>query len=67
MGSADRTIRMLVAVVLVAVYLLGDARGGWWLLLPVVACIMALTSISGFCPLYKVFGIHTKLGHKKPA
>lgn len=67
MGSADRTIRLLVAVVLSVIYFLGEEKSGWWLLLPAIACIMALTSIAGFCPLYKVFGINTKTGHKKPA
>jgi hypothetical protein len=67
MGSADRAIRMLLAVVLSLLYVLGEEKGGWWLLLPIIACIMALTSIAGFCPLYKAFGINTKTGHKKPA
>jgi hypothetical protein len=58
-GLADRILRLVVAMgaLLAGLALgIGDAVGIVFL---VVAAIMFLTGVVGFCPLYRVFGINT--------
>ena len=53
-GTIDRTIRVVVGLVLVALAFAG-ALGAWaW-----IGVVPLLTGIIGFCPLYKLFGINT--------
>ena len=56
-NGLDRVLRFMVAIILVA---LGFYVTG---ILSVVAYILVIvmfvTAVSGFCPLYKVFGINT--------
>lgn len=59
MGSIDKSIRLIIAVVLVALYFSGLATGIWGIVGLVVAAVMGLTSVVNFCPLYVVFGINT--------
>lgn len=58
-GSIDKSIRLIIAVVLVASYFAGLVTGSWGILALVVAAVMALTSLVNFCPLYGLFGINT--------
>ena len=58
-GSADRTIRLVLAVVaLVAAYLagFGSVLG---IVLVVLAAVLAVTAVVRFCPLYRLFGAST--------
>ena len=59
MGSIDKSIRLIIAVVLVASYFSGLITGTWGIVGLVIAAVMALTSLVNFCPLYGVFGINT--------
>ncbi len=59
MGSTDRFIRLMVAVAIAALYWLGFLSGVWATVLLVVAGILFLTSLVGFCPLYRLLGIQT--------
>jgi len=59
MGITDRAIRLLIAVLLVAVYFLGVVEGIVGTVALVVAAVFTLTSVISFCPLYAVFGINT--------
>ena len=59
MGSLGKTVRLLIAVVLIALYFLGVVEGVIGTIAWVVAAIFILTSIISFCPLYAVFGITT--------
>lgn len=59
MGSADKTIRLLIAAGLVALYFLGVLEGVIGTIALVVAAVFTLTSVISFCPLYAVFGINT--------
>lgn len=59
MGSADRIIRLLISIVLVALYFTGTVTGTLGIVLLVVAVIFAFTTLVGFCPLYRLFGINT--------
>jgi len=59
MGTIDRAIRILVAVVFVALYLMQIVTGTIGIVLLVLAVVFALTSFISFCPLYWPFGINT--------
>lgn len=64
MGLADRLLRLLIAVTLAFVYLSGTVTGGWQIFLAVVMCILAVTAVLGFCPLYSLLGLNTSEGSK---
>ena len=59
MGSIDKTVRLLIAVILVTLYFLGVVEGVIGTVALVLAGIFMLTSIVSFCPLYPVLGINT--------
>ena len=57
MGSADRIIRLLIAVIVAVLYFTGTVSGTLGIVLLVLAGIFVLTSFISFCPLYAPFGI----------
>jgi len=59
MGTADRAIRVIVAVIFGVLILTNAVSGVLAGVLGVLAVIFVLTSIVGFCPLYAPFGIST--------
>ncbi|RTE52388.1 DUF2892 domain-containing protein [Arenibacter aquaticus] len=59
MGNLDRILRFMVAAVLVWLFYTGTISGIWGILLVVLAVVFFLTSLMGFCPLYRPFGIRT--------
>ncbi|HCE54593.1 MAG TPA: DUF2892 domain-containing protein [Lutibacter sp.] len=59
MGSADKLIRVLIAVVIAVLYYLGKIEGTLALVLLAFSLIFLLTSLFSFCPLYVIFGINT--------
>ena len=59
MGNIDRVIRMIVAIVLVALFFMGKIEGALGYVALAVAAIFALTSVISFCPAYAIFGIRT--------
>lgn len=60
MGGADRTIRILVAVVLAVLYFTGHLTGTLGIVLLVLAIVFVLTSFISWCPAYLPFGISTR-------
>ncbi|MDZ4746639.1 MAG: DUF2892 domain-containing protein [bacterium] len=60
MGSADKIIRILVAVVIVVLYFSGQVSGLAAIILLVLAGVFILTSFMSFCPLYLPFKISTR-------
>ncbi len=60
MSSADRIIRVIIAVIFAALYFTGTVPGTLGLVLTIVAVVFLLTSLIGFCPLYTLFGMRTK-------
>ncbi|HUI30307.1 MAG TPA: DUF2892 domain-containing protein [Candidatus Acidoferrales bacterium] len=60
MGSVDRTIRVIIALLIGILYLAGQINGILALILGIVAVIFLLTSIVSFCPLYVPFKLSTK-------
>lgn len=59
MGSADRIVRLLAAVIIAVLYYGGYISGTLGIVLLVVAVVFALTSFVSFCPAYLPFGINT--------
>ncbi len=58
-GMADRVLRVIVGVALVALYVMGTVAGGWGLAALVVGIIALVTGVVGMCPLYMILGIST--------
>jgi hypothetical protein len=59
MGGADRTIRIILALVFAALYYFGVVEGTLAYVLLALGAIFLLTSLINFCPLYTLFGINT--------
>ncbi|WP_317897616.1 YgaP family membrane protein [Aurantibacillus circumpalustris] len=59
MGTADRIIRIILAVVMIGLFLTDAITGTWAYVLMAAAIIFLLTSVISFCPLYLPFGIKT--------
>lgn len=59
MGTADRIIRTLAAIVIGVLYFTNVVSGALGVVLMIVAVIFLLTSVISFCPLYTLFGIST--------
>ena len=59
MGTADRIIRVAVALIIGILYFTGTISGVLGIVLLVLAGVFVVTSLIGFCPLYLLFGIKT--------
>lgn len=59
MGNADRTIRTLLALVMLALYYFDVVTGTLGIVLIVLSVIFLLTSFISFCPLYAPLGLST--------
>ena len=59
MGSTDRIIRVIIALIVGALYFTGNISGTLGIVLLVLAGVFLLTSFINFCPLYAPFGIST--------
>ncbi len=59
MGSADRIIRVLIAVVIAILYFTNVLNEPIAIVLLVLAGIFVATSFMSFCPLYLPFGLST--------
>lgn len=57
MGGADRTIRIILALVVGALYHFNVISGTLAYVLLALATMFVLTSFVGFCPLYTLLGI----------
>jgi hypothetical protein len=60
MGTTDRIIRTLLAIIIGVLYFTNVVGGTLGLVLLIVAVIFLLTSLVSFCPLYAPFGISTR-------
>ena len=59
MGPADKSIRILLAV-LFAVLIIANVVSGWLaIVLGILAAVFLLTSFMSFCPLYLPFKLST--------
>lgn len=60
MGSSDKVVRLLIAIVIVGLYFTNIISGIVTIILLAIAGIFILTSFMSFCPLYFPFGISTR-------
>ena len=60
MGSADKIIRVVLAVVFGILYFTGTVTGALGIVLLIVGAIFLITPLINFCPLYSVLGINSK-------
>lgn len=58
-GTIDKAIRILVAVVVVVLYLTHVISGALAIILLALAAIFVVTSILSFCPIWRIFGLST--------
>ncbi|MFH4967421.1 DUF2892 domain-containing protein [Gaetbulibacter sp. M240] len=65
MGVADKAIRVLIAIVIAALYYFNVIEGTLAYVLMALALIFLITSFISFCPLYKPFGISTNKSEEK--
>jgi len=59
MGTIDKVIRILVAVVFAVLFFTNVVTGTLGIILLVLAVVFVFTSLISFCPLYWPFGINT--------
>jgi len=58
-GSTDRAIRILIAIVLGVLIYTNVVTGTLAVVLGIVGAVFVLTSLVSFCPLYRIFGMST--------
>lgn len=59
MGTADKVIRISIAVFIGVLYLTNTISGTLAIILGIFATAFVITSFISFCPLYLPFGIST--------
>lgn len=59
MGTTDKLIRIVLAVVVAILYYTDVINGTLALVLGILAAVFVFTSFISFCPLYAPFGINT--------
>jgi hypothetical protein len=59
MGTADRAIRTVVAIVIIVLWLADVISGTLALILGIVAALLLVTSVVRICPAYLPFGLST--------
>lgn len=60
MGTTDKVVRILVALVIAVLYFTNLISGTLAIVLLILAGVFILTSFISFCPLYLPFGISTR-------
>lgn len=60
MGTIDKVLRVLVAIVIFSLYLGNQISGMAAIILLILAGVFILTSVIGVCPLYLPFNLSTK-------
>ncbi|MDC6389315.1 DUF2892 domain-containing protein [Maribacter sp. PR1] len=59
MGSTDKTVRIIIALAVLALYYFNFIEGTLAYVLLALSAIFLLTSFISFCPLYTLFGMNT--------
>jgi hypothetical protein len=67
MGTADRVIRILIALAVAVLYFTHRISGTLAIVLGIVAIVFLLTSLVGSCPGYLPFGLSTRKPPTGPA
>ena len=58
-GNADRLLRLIIALIIITLYFMGNLIGMAGNLLFFIGIIILLTSMFSFCPIYKIIGINS--------
>ena len=58
-GSTDKVVRLALAIVLIVLFYKSILSGILGIIALIVAFVLTLTSLIGFCPLYTLLGINT--------
>lgn len=58
-GSTDKWLRIIAAIVIMALSYFDVINGTLEMVLLVVGIIFLLTALINFCPLYRIFGINS--------
>lgn len=58
-GFTDKSIRIIVALVIVLLFFMNAITGALGIALLVVAGVLVATSLINFCPLYSLLGVNT--------
>lgn len=64
MGTIDRVIRVLIAILIAYLFFTKQITGTVGILLIIFAVVFVLTSLISFCPLYFPFGLKTTKNNK---
>jgi hypothetical protein len=59
MGSLDKAIRIVLAIVFAMLYITKMVEGTTGIILLAMGAVFLLTSVISFCPLYSIFGFNT--------
>ena len=59
MGGVDKIVRLLVALVMIIAYYREIVSGIFGIVLLVLTAIFVITSLTGVCPIYSLFGINS--------
>ncbi len=59
MGSTDKIIRIILALVFVVLFFMNVVTAPMSYILLALAGVFVLTSLVSFCPMYPLFGINT--------
>jgi len=65
MGKADKVMRILAVVAIVALNITVNIHPILALLLGIAAVVLVFTAVAGVCPLYRLLGISTKTERDK--
>jgi len=60
MGTIDRTVRIIAALIVGVLYFTGQITGTLAIVLGVLAIVFLGTSLIGFCPLYVPLKLSTR-------
>jgi hypothetical protein len=59
MGIIDRVIRFLLAILVAVLYFTGQLSVTAAIILGIIALAFIITSLVGFCPIYRIFSLTT--------
>jgi drug/metabolite transporter superfamily protein YnfA len=59
MGSTDKIIRIIVAIIFAALFFTGTVTGTLGYVLLALGGVFVLTSLVSFCPIYAAIGVNT--------
>lgn len=59
MGSVDRIIRLIIAIVFLILIMLGVIKGIGIVVFSIISAFFIFTVIFRYCPMYALVGIHT--------